>query len=109
MVAFRKLFYDYQRQAAKRGVPWALDAEQFRALVESPCVFCGNHRTQSRRQHKHTYTYTGVDRWDNARGYERENVVPCCGPCNQMKSVLHGDDFIRALGRIVRHQLGGGS
>jgi hypothetical protein len=51
----------------------------------------------------------GLDRVDNARGYESGNVVPCCDPCNRMKGTLSREAFLEhvalvaAWGSTVRH------
>lgn len=60
------------RQAWARRKPWNLTPEEFFALAEQPCVFCGGP----------TGTGIGLDRIDESRGYEPDNVQPCCGPCN---------------------------
>lgn len=36
----------------------------------------------------------GVDRVDSSRGYDKENIVPCCKICNRSKSDMSESDFI---------------
>jgi hypothetical protein len=48
--------------------------------------------------------YNGIDRIDNARGYERDNIVPCCKFCNRAKSAMPQKEFIDLVRRIAaRH------
>ena len=37
---------------------------------------------------KKAYESIGVDRIDNARGYELDNIRPCCGPCNAIRGSI---------------------
>ena len=43
--------------------------------------------------------YNGIDRVDNNRGYEIENVVPCCTSCNSAKMDLSKEDFLCRIKR----------
>jgi hypothetical protein len=36
----------------------------------------------------------GIDRIDANRGYEIDNIVPCCGMCNIMKNGYNVEDFL---------------
>ena len=49
------------------------------------------------------YSYNGIDRKDNTRGYEPDNCLPCCGLCNRMKSALSYGDFMDWIGRVINH------
>ena len=37
---------------------------------------------------------TGLDRVDSNKGYTDDNVVPCCGSCNQLKNELPYKYFV---------------
>ena len=79
---------------------------------ESPdrriCVYCGltpgelyeldivNPRTKRR------YETLGVDRIDNSRPYDLDNLAPCCPLCNQIKSQLLTYGEMMSLGPHVR-------
>lgn len=62
--------------AKKRDISFALSKEDFALAVSQPCHYCGRSNGE---------TGSGVDRMDNARGYEAANVVSCCNECNRIK------------------------
>lgn len=78
-------YNEYKRHAAKRGLIFTLIRDEFNALVQQPCYYCIS---------KSDTEVVGIDRKDNARGYEHDNCVPCCEMCNMMKGVFHHDYFI---------------
>lgn len=103
------LFSEYRRGAISRGFSFNLDKEKFRAITKQNCFYCGSPPAQIRTLHKAAtghaaYTYNGVDRINNSLGYEPENVVACCAPCNVAKGTMAQDDFINLAKRIARHQ-----
>jgi hypothetical protein len=69
--------------AKKRGIAFTLTFEEFNAFWKQPCAYCG-----------YEIFTVGLDRVDNARGYEAGCVVSCCSICNAMKSDLPKDKFI---------------
>jgi 5-methylcytosine-specific restriction endonuclease McrA len=101
------LFDRYKRASRVRGHKFVLTRELFQDLTRGACHYCGavpgrsivNPSQQLRgdqesRDHSR-YTYNGLDRLDNGRGYEPSNVVPCCWPCNQLKGRMDVDAFLR--------------
>lgn len=46
----------------------------------------------------------GIDRVDNTRGYEKGNVVPCCGTCNLLKGARTVDEFLAQIFAIAEFQ-----
>lgn len=79
----RRLSYS-KHQAQRRGLTWSIDATTHRKLTALPCHYCVGVLPE---------TGSGLDRIDNARGYEPDNVVPCCSDCNRIKCHLltHGE------------------
>jgi hypothetical protein len=71
--------YSVGKACAKRtGRIWALSLPQYAAIVSAgTCYYCTGPLPE---------TGHGLDRVDNARGYETGNVLPCCGECNQHRS-----------------------
>ena len=72
--------------AKERGLVLELTIEQYEVLAVQPCFYCGEVDPQ--------FPYFGLDRMDNSVGYTLANVVPCCEPCNTMKSCLDPTTFI---------------
>jgi hypothetical protein len=96
-------FSSYKTGAKQRGLAFDLTWEQFIALIEGACDYCG-------RQSAHKYTCrggsnglvgNGIDRVDNSEGYVPSNCVSCCKTCNSMKNDLTVGQFHEACRRVV--------
>lgn len=64
--------------AKTRNHEWAITLEQYSALLLMGCHYCGSDLTHS--------TGGSLDRKNNERGYTMDNVLPCCGECNVIRS-----------------------
>ncbi len=73
----------YQRSAKARDYSFNLSEEQFNQLWQKPCYYCGA-----------DIKHIGIDRVDNTRGYESNNVIPCCTQCNKMKRSYTQQEFL---------------
>lgn len=86
------------QQAQDRGKRWALEPEEYEELTAQRCYYCGGL----------TGGGVGLDRIDNARGYEPGNVLPCCGSCNMLRSnrltVEETIAAVDAIGRMRAHR-----
>jgi hypothetical protein len=78
--------------AAQRGLAFSLTRQQFAAFWAQPCHYCGT-----------AIVHVSLDRVDNARGYEPDNVVPCCWHCNHWKSNMDQAAFREHLIRTYQH------
>jgi len=104
--ARNELLRSYQRSARRRGITWQLCAEEFIEIVSSPCAYCGISPDGVHMPHAGInggFVYSGIDRIDNAIGYEPGNVVPCCWNCNRSKSTLGLDMFLQWCSRITEN------
>ena len=81
----------YVKGAQKRGINFALPKTRFNELILQPCFYCN---------HKKEGEVNGIDRLDNNKGYQEDNVVPCCETCNVMKGSQHPQEFIDKLQAI---------
>lgn len=74
--------FAYVRQSAlSKGKSWNLTKEEYEPLVMLPCDYCGCENNVK--------AGIGLDRLDNTRGYDLDNVVSCCIECN----IARGDRF----------------
>lgn len=73
----RGRFSHARKMAKKRGLAFTLSQAEFTEYLTKPCFYCGLSSGT---------TGSGLDRIDNARGYETGNVLPCCGTCNRVRS-----------------------
>ena len=108
---FNFLYRAYRGSAIRKGVAFELTKEQMRKLTKLPCHYCGIEPfaaypiSKRRKQLKlrGTYTYNGLDRIDNNKGYSIENVVPCCKRCNRAKFKMTVDEFRDWLTAAYKH------
>lgn len=83
---------EYRGNARSRNIPWNLDRQSFRRLVQEACRYCG------------CQPAGGIDRLENSVGYTVENSVPCCAQCNYGKRDLTEADFLAWIGRVAAHR-----
>jgi hypothetical protein len=101
--AKRSLYREYKCHAARKNRAFTLSLSQFSDLVTGLCDYCGVPPRQKKRARDGGYfLYNGIDRVDNSRGYETDNVVTCCETCNKAKRVMSRDDFLAWIIRIVK-------
>jgi len=98
----RRIFRDYKRIAKIRGHTFNLTEEQFAKLIKQDCHYCGAKPNNVAKQNKcnGSYTYNGLDRVDNTKGYTLDNVVPCCITCNMAKgekTIQEFNDWIKKV------------
>jgi hypothetical protein len=76
-------------------------------LTKQVCYYCGKPPSQVYDVDglKGSYTYNGIDRLDNERGYTRDNCVACCKECNRAKLEMDAEEYIEHCRRVVRHSL----
>jgi hypothetical protein len=103
--AKKHLYYLYGYKSAKRGLKFELTLEEFSNLTKSPCYYCGAEPSQVKKYKKANgnYIYNGIDRFDNAKGYIKDNCVPCCKQCNTAKMEMSADEFADWIMRAYRH------
>lgn len=77
----------YKNRANKRNIVWNISDEKAFELFTSPCYYCGEDGL-------------GIDRVNSSRGYEDDNVVPCCSICNTMKMATSQEEFLRKVFKI---------
>jgi hypothetical protein len=105
------LLLSYKDSAAKRNFEWKLSDDEFDLITKQNCFYCGvppSQKSISTKSHSttlehRTYIYSGIDRVDNSRGYESDNVVSCCKICNRAKDIMTQEDFIAWAKRVVKH------
>lgn len=106
--SFNQLYARYRKGARVRQLNWALDKQTFRRIVDGDCYYCGQGPAQrhlTTPQTNGAYVYNGIDRADNNRGYELDNVVSCCGECNHAKGVRGSIAFLAWVERVYRHRV----
>jgi hypothetical protein len=102
---YNRLKRVYKRGAEERGYAFLLSDDLFKKLVTGNCFYCGEkpNKIISDESKNSIFLYNGIDRIDNKRGYEEDNVVSCCELCNRMKNISGVDNFINHCKRIISY------
>jgi len=96
----------YKYAAKTRDLVWALSDDEVRSIAAKVCHYCGREPGQTLRHINWSPTrksvlYNGIDRVDNFRGYEADNVVPCCVLCNRAKRDMTQEDFLSWVKQVA--------
>ena len=105
--SFNRFYESYERGAKHRGIDLNISKEEFWEIVSQDCYYCG---AEPRiRWHGKSPNgpcrANGIDRKDNSKGYEKDNVVPCCTKCNRAKNNLHHSVFLSLVTDIYNHRV----
>jgi len=109
VASFNDLVGIYKRSAIYRGYKFDISTAFIKKITKMECAYCGIEPRQchSAGRLSDDYTYNGVDRVDNSKGYTEENVVPCCKTCNIAKNNMPLGDFLAWVERVYRHSIEG--
>jgi len=84
----------YRSVAKQQGHSWKLDDRHALDLMTDNCFYCGAAPAPA----------SGIDRVDNTRGYEADNVVSACSMCNIAKNNHSRHKFETWIERAAEHQ-----
>ena len=96
------LLQTLKRSSARRGYELLLTYEDLLSIIKKShghCHYCGRSITWEKYSrddfgNRHSEA-VNLDRKDNLKGYQLDNVVPCCIKCNLIKSgQLNYDEFM---------------
>jgi hypothetical protein len=74
--------------------------ERFMELSQLPCFYCGVVRYNKPTLRGNHFEYNGLDRLDSNGYHDENNVVPCCWPCNKIKTNIHMKDFLEWIRKV---------
>lgn len=103
--AFNQLYLGYFNGAVARNKSFNLNIEDFYALTKMNCYYCNRKPKQIRKTSIASYTYNGIDRIDNSKGYQIDNVVACCKICNFAKHSMSKEEFESWIKDLVNFQI----
>jgi hypothetical protein len=89
----------YKKNAMKYGRVFKITEDQFIKTASEPCVYCGSKPAMS----SYGIVCNGIDRIDNNRGYEPDNIAACCHWCNLMKGKHTREAFFQHVIDIANH------
>jgi hypothetical protein len=88
----RNRFSQLKAVCKKQGIAITLTLEQYEVLLSKPCHYCGGALSPYGR---------AIDKWNPLKGYTPDNVVPCCGLCNDVRGAIFTPDEMKLLGAVV--------
>lgn len=105
IAARNKVIVSHKNNAKRKNIEQALTDKQIIAIHKRNCHYCGAlpSNTISGAECNGSYTYSGIDRVDNNKGYTTDNSVPCCAICNHAKNNLTYNEFMNWLKQIHSH------
>ena len=83
-----------------RDYKFNLTENQFKHVINSNCMYCG----ESPRLYSDGNIRMGIDRVDNSKDYDFDNVIACCTECNFMKNKMTFENFLQKCDDIVKQQ-----
>lgn len=106
VAAMNDCYAAYMRGAKLRNYEFSLTREEFFSIIVKPCIYCSDSLTQEKKTRSSTgsFYYTGIDRYDNKKGYTKENSVPCCKKCNRIKTDMSIEELDIQLEKIMKNR-----
>lgn len=104
-----QLFSSYQSKSRERKIDFLLSFDDFKALIQKPCHWCGaepgyrSSRFNRGERSSVGMIAHGIDRIDSNGGYTYDNVVSCCKQCNWAKLNWDADVFVSWILRAAKH------
>ncbi len=89
----REKLLSSKRGARERGLEWKLSDEQAVSMFQQPCFYCGRKPTEP--------DCHGIDRLDNAIGYESANCAPCCARDNFAKGTMSMLEYVAMCAQVA--------
>lgn len=83
----------YKTSAKQRDLSFDLSFEEFCSFWQADCSYCGG-----------AIATIGLDRVDSDKGYQLDNVVPCCTMCNSMKLDYSEGEWLDKMLTILKHK-----
>jgi len=98
------VYGSYKKGARARNLTFNIPFDTFKLLIKQNCTYCNlPPYTKYDRERGIPCIYNGLDRVDNLKGYELDNVVTCCKNCNHAKLNLSKEDFLDMIKRIYEN------
>ena len=96
--------YNNFKTRAKHPVSLAYEDYYEIAKSNPPCHYCNAALSWPEYRHggRGTSGASNLDRKDSSRGYDSDNVVPCCGRCNYAKGTHFTYDEWVEVGRLIK-------
>jgi len=106
LAMINQVYSNYRKTANARQLEFEISIQQFIKITAKNCHYCGLpvSNIKINKCGNGDFSYNGMDRIDNTKGYTVDNVVPCCRQCNFAKRDQTVDEFNTWLKKLIKHQ-----
>ena len=101
---YRSIYSSYKLNAKSRGFDFNIDFDYAVSILKSDCYYCGIEPSNTYMKSYYNATYNGIDRVNNTKGYEMDNIVSCCKMCNIAKNNNTEEYFLQWVKRLSEYQ-----
>lgn len=102
---YNEIYWHTYHNAKTRNLSFNIDKNFCYEICSKNCFYCNG---KDKRKNKNTgeiFDCVGLDRFDNNEGYNKNNIVPCCGTCNRAKNVMTKKEFLSWIERVYKHSV----
>lgn len=85
-----KIYNSYKHRARRKKIKFVINFDEFSKAINNYCYYCGR-----------KFNRMGIDRVNNLKGYEINNIVSCCKNCNFGKNNLKYSEWIMHLNKFL--------
>ena len=100
---YRSIYSSYKLNAKSRKFDFNIDFDYAVSIMKSDCHYCGIEPSNTYMKSYYNATYNGIDRVDNTKGYEMDNIVSCCKMCNIAKNNNTEEYFLQWVKRLSEY------
>ena len=101
---YRSIYSSYKLNAKSRKFDFNIDFDYAVSIMKSDCHYCGIEPSNTYMKSYYNAIYNGIDRVDNTKGYEMDNIVSCCKMCNIAKNNNTEEYFLQWVKRLSEYQ-----
>jgi len=93
METIRYKWNQLRKVARNRGININISFEEYENIRKRKCYYCGGILP---------HFGGGLDRIDNKKGYEKNNILPCCTNCNLLKRDLVSSNEMKQIVNLLK-------
>lgn len=101
-----RVYNSYRKAAKNRNYTFELTKEECKKYFSSNCYYCNDapkRTTKLSSTLSPSFTFNGIDRLDNLKGYTLNNCVSCCTECNKAKGVMSANQFKEWVKKVYQN------
>ncbi len=100
-----RIYHSYKDNAKYKNIIFNLSKQEVLIFFQQKCFYCGTppNKIVTKKNFYGSFTYNGIDRLDNDRGYIKENCVTCCSFCNYTKNKTDFKEFIIWIRKVYHY------